>query len=227
MGHRVGLRGTARLVTVGLVAAAVPGAGAGARPAVGADVAVGPSVGAAVVAGVLVGEARAAWVPAVREVPGGGRAEAGGPPAAATRWTWPLQPVPAVARPFRAPASDWGAGHRGLDLTSGSGAEVLAVEGGVVSHVGVIAGRGTLSVRHTDGLVSTYEPLAAVVATGDPVVAGQVVGVLAPSESGSHCAPRACLHLGARRGTAYLDPWPLLVRGRLALLPLPRSGTSP
>jgi murein DD-endopeptidase MepM/ murein hydrolase activator NlpD len=99
---------------------------------------------------------------------------------------------------------------------------VLAVEGGVVTHAAVVAGRGTVSVRHPDGLVSTYEPVHAQVTPGEQVDAGDVLGVVGGGTASSHCGARVCLHLGARRGGSYLDPWPLLAGGRLALLPLAR-----
>jgi murein DD-endopeptidase MepM/ murein hydrolase activator NlpD len=136
------------------------------------------------------------------------------------RWRWPLRDRAPVVRAFTAPASAWGRGHRGLDLTTATGAAVLAVEAGRVTHAGVIAGRGTVSVEHRDGLVSTYEPVRATVWVGDVLDVGDVLGIVQPGAAASHCGRRACLHLGARRGTAYVDPWPLLARGELALLPL-------
>jgi murein DD-endopeptidase MepM/ murein hydrolase activator NlpD len=142
-----------------------------------------------------------------------------GTPAAGERprWQWPVEPRPEVARPFVAPLSPYGAGHRGLDLTASEGVAVLAVEGGVVTHAGVIAGRGTVSIEHADGLRSTYEPVTASVAGGDVVTAGQRIGTL--EATAGHCGPRGCLHLGARRGETYLDPLPLLAGGRIILLP--------
>lgn len=140
-------------------------------------------------------------------------------PRSVARWQWPLLPRPPVVRPFRAPRSAWGAGHRGLDLAARAGAPVLAVEAGRVTHAGVVAGRGTVSVRHRDGLLSTYEPVRPGVAVGDDVSAGHPVGVVEPGAA-VHCGSIGCLHLGARRGDAYLDPWPLLAGGEIALLPL-------
>ncbi|MBM6404743.1 M23 family metallopeptidase [Phycicoccus sp. CSK15P-2] len=135
------------------------------------------------------------------------------------RWRWPLAPRPSVARSFVAPRTRYGAGHRGLDLRSPVGATVRAVEGGVVTHVGVLAGRGTVTVRHADGLRSTYEPVVGTVGHGETVVAGQPLGTVGVGTS-SHCAPDSCLHLGAVRGRDYLDPYPLLAGGRVRLLPL-------
>jgi murein DD-endopeptidase MepM/ murein hydrolase activator NlpD len=133
------------------------------------------------------------------------------------RWRWPLLPRPVIDLGFVAPGSAWGAGHRGLDLVGPAGQTVLAVEAGLVTHVGSVAGRGTVTLRHHDGLRSTYEPVDAAVRLGQAVRAGDVLGrLVAP---GSHCAS-PCLHLGARRGADYLDPQPLLLRPRIILLPL-------
>jgi murein DD-endopeptidase MepM/ murein hydrolase activator NlpD len=147
------------------------------------------------------------------------------------RWRWPVDPRPPVLRPFVAPASRWGPGHRGLDLSVAAGAEVAAVEGGVVTHAGRVAGRGTVTVAHPGGLASTYEPVRARVLAGTTVEPGSVLGVVeapaAPPAVG-HCLLHPCLHLGARRGEAYLDPMLLLRPRRVRLLPLgtvqPRTG---
>lgn len=136
------------------------------------------------------------------------------------RWIWPVRGKPQVLRPFRAPTSDYGPGHRGLDLAAAEGAAVVAVESGLVTHAAVLAGRGTVTVEHADGLRSTYEPVAATVAVGSTVVAGQMIGTVRVRDGPTHCGARTCLHLGAVRGGSYLDPYPLLSGGRLALLPI-------
>lgn len=139
-----------------------------------------------------------------------------------TRWRWPMAPAPPVLRRFRAPPDPYAAGHRGLDLGGAWGTPVLAVADGRVSHSGVVAGRGTVTVLHAGGLRSSYEPVDPVVSEGDVVRAGQVLGRMAPSGT-SHCGVRPCLHLGARRAATYVDPWPLLVGGRIVLLPMGRG----
>lgn len=147
------------------------------------------------------------------------------------RWQWPLTPRPAVTRPFRAPAGPYGPGHRGVDLAAESGVDVLAVEGGVVTHAGRVAGRGTVSVLHAGGLTSTYEPVRPRVVAGTHVDAGHVLGSLdppgtgpgappAPGQAGGHCLLTTCLHLGARRGAVYVDPLLLLRGARVRLLPV-------
>ncbi|KGN31888.1 peptidase M23 [Knoellia sinensis KCTC 19936] len=131
-------------------------------------------------------------------------------------WSWPLAPRPEVLAPFVAPRSTYGAGHRGLDVAARQGQEVRSVEGGVVTHVGVIAGRGTVSVTHESGLRSTYEPVRGLVSRGDVVTDGQRIGQVLGR---SHCGG-SCLHLGAIDGSRYVDPRPLLGGGPVILLPL-------
>lgn len=141
------------------------------------------------------------------------------PPAPAT-WHWPVGDGdrPALEAPFDAPEERWGPGHRGIDLRTTKGADVTAVADGVVTHRGRIAGRGTVSITHANGIRSTYEPVESSLSVGDRVTRGEVVGRLGP-EAG-HCEPRSCLHLGAKRGPDYLDPLPFFGVRRVILLPL-------
>ncbi len=137
------------------------------------------------------------------------------------RWAWPLVPRPAVVAPFRPPSTAYGPGHRGIDLAASPGGTVRAVAAGQVSFAGVIGGKPTLAVMHADGIRSTYEPVVASVGTGDVVTVGQPLGVVAAA--GSHCA-QTCVHLGAIRGSTYLDPLLLLGWWRVRLLPLDPPG---
>lgn len=132
-------------------------------------------------------------------------------------WDWPLAGLPPVARPFDPPAQRWLPGHRGIDLAGVAGERVLAVDAGVVTFSGEVAGVGMVSVTHESGLRSTYQPVEGGVARGERVRRGQTIGVLA--STASHCALADCLHLGAVRGRDdYVDPLPLLLDVRLTLL---------
>jgi murein DD-endopeptidase MepM/ murein hydrolase activator NlpD len=141
-------------------------------------------------------------------------------PEVGVRFGWPLDPPPAVARPFEAPAHEFGPGHRGVDLVGDVGQPVLAAADGLVVHAGWLADRNLVSIEHVDGLRTTYEPVAPAVAVGDQVTRGQPIGHLEPGHL--ECAaepPRACLHWGARRRLDYLDPLRLLGFGHVRLLP--------
>ncbi|MGA5505999.1 peptidoglycan DD-metalloendopeptidase family protein [Streptomyces umbrinus] len=154
-------------------------------------------------------------------------------PVPAVGRAWPVGLRPSVIRGWEPPATTYGRGHRGVDLTAAPGAPVRAVAPGRISFAGRVAGRGVVSVELNGTgdppLRTTYEPVRATAKKGAEVAAGEVIGVLEPT--GSHC-PASCLHWGLRRADAYLDPlsllppW-LLSRGPSRLLPVigvPESG---
>lgn len=135
-------------------------------------------------------------------------------------YEWPLAP-PAVLRPFDDPEQPWLPGHRGVDLAGPVGSPVRAAADGVVAFAGAVAGRGVVSIDHADGIRTTYEPVTAVVATGDVVVRGTVIGTLDAGHPGlGGTLPGgggATLHWGARTGPrSYVDPT-LLVAGEVVI----------
>ena len=121
-------------------------------------------------------------------------------PATATDWRWPVDPPHPVVRQYLAPATPYGAGHRGIDIGS-AGSEVFAPADGVVSFAGVVVGRPVLAIRHPGGLVSSYEPVESMLKPGDAVSRGQPIGTLL----GGHCAS-LCLHFGVRLDGQYVSP---------------------
>jgi murein DD-endopeptidase MepM/ murein hydrolase activator NlpD len=133
---------------------------------------------------------------------------------------WPLRPEPEVVHPFAPPADPWGPGHRGVDLAGHAGQQVRAALPGRVSFAGRLAGRGVVTVDHGDTR-TTYEPVAATVAVGARVTAGEPIGRLEVPLG--HCFPAACLHWGWLRGDTYLDPLGLVGHGPVRLLPLWRD----
>jgi murein DD-endopeptidase MepM/ murein hydrolase activator NlpD len=138
--------------------------------------------------------------------------------AAGGRWVAPLPGPVVVVRPFAPPPVPWLPGHRGVDLAAERGDVVRAARAGTVTVAGDIAGRGVVVVSHLGGLRTTYEPVVAVVAVGDAVDAGDVIGTLAGGDV--HCGGAApCLHWGLRRGRDYLDPMLLIEPMRPVLLP--------
>ena len=150
----------------------------------------------------------------------------GAPPAAVARfpvttsapaddWRWPVA-QPQVVQIFNAPQTRYSAGHRGIDLLAKAEEAVLAPHDGVVSFTGRVVDRPVLSISQPGDLISTVEPVVALVAEGDRVRAGQVIGTVS---SGGHCAS-GCLHWGVRLHGRYVSP--LLYFGlihRAVLLP--------
>ena len=136
----------------------------------------------------------------------------------ALTFAWPLSPRPEVYRPFEQPRSQWSNGHRGVDLVAAVGQPVLSAGEGVVAFSGVVAGRGVITVRHSRGLRTSYEPVDIRLTSGAPVRRGARIGVV--SATAGHCVPLTCLHWGAISERTYRDPLSLLGFGRPILLPL-------
>jgi murein DD-endopeptidase MepM/ murein hydrolase activator NlpD len=122
---------------------------------------------------------------------------------------WPV--TGPVVRPFGLPEGTYGAGHRGIDITTPAGTTVRASAGGVVAFAGIVAGDRYVSIDHPDGVRTTYSWLSAIVVqAGDPVTRGDPVG---SSGLGHPGVDPAHLHFGARYAGAYLDPLLLLQHG--------------
>ena len=143
-----------------------------------------------------------------------------GSPTPAGTYRLPLAGTADVVSAFEPPPARWAAGHRGVDLRSTFGAEVVSPVAGVVTYAGTVGGRPVVTVTDAEGRRSSLEPLVPSVGVGDLVPAGARLGTLAVE--GSHCAPSTCLHWGVRiADDDYIDPFSLLAgAGPVVLLPL-------
>jgi hypothetical protein len=124
----------------------------------------------------------------------------------------------AISDPFRPPATPYGPGNRGIEYATAPGTIVRAVADGTVTFVGVVAGRRWVTLRHGDGVRTTYGPLADFnVALGDSVHRGDPMGTT-----------DGALMLTARIGDAYIDPASLFGGGppRVHLVPEPIDPSS-
>jgi len=125
-------------------------------------------------------------------------------PAAAEDWFWPVDPPRRVLRAFIGPPEPWQPGHRGIDVLAASDALVAPADG-VVRFAGRVVDRGVLSIDHGGGVISSYEPVEALVAEGEAVSRGQILARIGDG----HCASR-CVHVGVRVDGAYRNPLLLL-----------------
>ncbi|MCU0261636.1 MAG: peptidoglycan DD-metalloendopeptidase family protein, partial [Ilumatobacteraceae bacterium] len=134
-----------------------------------------------------------------------------------------LPPVDApVVDAFRPPPCRWCPGNRGLEYGTDPGTLVRAVASGTVTFAGRVAGAGYVTVA-VDGpggesLLVTYGGVTTSLRAGSVVLAGSVVG-----------RTDGRLHLGVRRGGAYVDPAPLVgrPRGPIRLVPTDASPARP
>lgn len=114
--------------------------------------------------------------------------------------SWPVGGRPRIVHGWDPPASPYGPGHRGVDLAAAPGTPVLAAASGRVTFAGRVAGHGVLTIAVSGTpLRTTYEPVRALVGTGDEVTAGRPVAVR--EDAPSHC-PSGCLHWGCCAGTS-------------------------
>jgi hypothetical protein len=115
-----------------------------------------------------------------------------------------------VIDPFRAPASPYGPGNRGVDYGTAPGTVVRASASGVVLFAGPVGGRLHVTIGHADGRRTSYSSLASVdVARGQPISAGAAVG----RTDGS-------FHFGVREDARYVDPLDLFAdESAVALVP--------
>lgn len=91
---------------------------------------------------------------------------------------------------------------------------------GRVVFAGWVVDRPVLTIDHGGGLLSSFEPVTALLDRGEVVEEGQSLGTVASRTSGSHC-PERCLHWGVRLNGEYVNPLNyVLDRRPSVLLPL-------
>lgn len=131
-------------------------------------------------------------------------------------WLWPVEGPRRVIAPFRAPAHEYGPGHRGMDVVAEIGSDVFAPADGVVAFRGTVVDRPLLTLDHGGGYVTTWEPLESTLVPGDIVTAGTAIGAVA---RGGHSVSGS-LHVGVRVDDGYANPRPLFGEvPRAVLLP--------
>lgn len=126
---------------------------------------------------------------------------------------WPVLPAH-VVRKFQTPKGQWGPGHRGVDLQAVPGTPLLAPGAGIISFVGVVAGKNVVSIQ-SKAFTLTFEPAMTELTVGTPVIKAapfaKVGGI------SDHCAA-TCVHWGVRRAIReYTDPELLASKQKIVL----------
>ncbi|MBM7051336.1 MULTISPECIES: M23 family metallopeptidase [unclassified Rothia (in: high G+C Gram-positive bacteria)] len=134
-------------------------------------------------------------------------------------WHPPVTHPYLVDREFDKPAKKWQAGHRGVDFRVDAEAKVYSPATGEITFSGTVVDRQVITVTHSDGRKSSFEPVAEPLPVGERVEAGQVIAVM--DASIEHCAGGGhCLHWGVREKETeeYLNPLLLLGEGAPSVL---------
>ncbi|MXW43098.1 MAG: M23 family metallopeptidase [Acidimicrobiia bacterium] len=122
------------------------------------------------------------------------------------RYNPPLQAE--IVDYFRPPAHIGAPGNRGWEYNPEPGQPVHASAAGEVVFAGVVVGNRFLTLRHLDGLRTTYGYLAQIqVVEGEMVEAEQLIGTTTGR-----------FFFSVRAGDEYLDPASVLAAGRVRLV---------
>ncbi|CAB4569782.1 unannotated protein [freshwater metagenome] len=111
------------------------------------------------------------------------------------------------------PATEYGAGHRGIDLFVSPGQELRAPFDAVVSFSGKVVDRNLITLRSLTGYKASFEVVCTDLTEGDWVSEGQVFGQACKGDTGYHEHCQNCVHFSVRSPYGYLNP--LLFVGKL------------
>lgn len=146
-------------------------------------------------------------------------------------WRSPLQSNLEVLRPFLRPTSDWGAGHRGVDIVAGSETQVLAPHASKIGFANLAFGVPTVVLNHEDGSSQVFQPVCLLGTSelGQSLKSGQAFGVFCSNDANDgHCGQLGCIHWSYRLDEdTYINP--LRMIGDLqpaSLLPFGRIDTA-
>ena len=112
---------------------------------------------------------------------------------------------------YIAPMTEYGEGHRGIDLATEIGEPVLSPADGEISFVGKVGYRNVISVRFGNSLTASLEPVCSAMVEGTFVLMGEEIGLVCEPDPEYlwHC-PETCLHFGTRSEAGYFSPLALI-----------------
>ncbi|MEY4423226.1 MAG: hypothetical protein RLZZ258_329 [Actinomycetota bacterium] len=127
-------------------------------------------------------------------------------------WIMPLEPPTRLVNPYRQPSSDYSAGHRGVDLVAKVGETVIAPADGRIWFSGKVVNRQVLSILHTNGYLTEFEPVCSDFSAGQAVRTGDLIGFVCAADANyrAHCLSEGCLHFSLRYSGDYLSPLALI-----------------
>jgi murein DD-endopeptidase MepM/ murein hydrolase activator NlpD len=107
--------------------------------------------------------------------------------------------------------SEYGEGHRGIDLATLVGDEVLSPADGEISFSGKVGYREVISVKFGNSLTASMEPVCSELVEGTQVFRGDVIGLVCQPDPEYvwHCE-MTCLHFGTRSEAGYFSPLALI-----------------
>jgi len=112
-----------------------------------------------------------------------------------------------VINQYESPLTEYGAGHRGIDLPATMGSEVISPVSGEISFSGQVGYRDSISIKFAGTMWASLEPVCSDMAEGTLVSAGEPIGTVCQTNPNYqwHCEI-TCIHFGTRTEDGYFSP---------------------
>lgn len=112
---------------------------------------------------------------------------------------------------YQSPLTEYGAGHRGVDLPATMGSEVISPVSGEISFSGLVGYRDSISIKFAGTMWASLEPVCSDMAEGTLVSAGEPIGTVCQTNPNYqwHCEI-TCIHFGTRTEDGYFSPLALI-----------------
>ena len=112
---------------------------------------------------------------------------------------------------YQSPLTEYGAGHRGIDLPATMGSEVISPVSGEISFSGQVGYRDSISIKFAGTMWASLEPVCSDMAEGTLVSAGEPIGTVCQTNPNYqwHCEI-TCIHFGTRTEDGYFSPLALI-----------------
>jgi murein DD-endopeptidase MepM/ murein hydrolase activator NlpD len=112
---------------------------------------------------------------------------------------------------YIAAMTEYGEGHRGIDLPAQIGEQVLSPASGQISFSGKVGYRNVVSIQFGNSFTASLEPVCSELFEGTNVLVGEVIGLVCEPDLEYlwHCG-QTCLHFGTRSASGYFSPLALI-----------------
>jgi len=116
-----------------------------------------------------------------------------------------------VINQYESPLTEYGAGHRGIDLPATVGNVVTSPVSGEISFSGQVGYRDSISIKFAGTMWASLEPVCSDMVEGTLVSAGEPIGTVCQTNPNYqwHCEI-TCIHFGTRTEDGYFSPLALI-----------------
>jgi len=107
---------------------------------------------------------------------------------------------------YSLPATEYGAGHRGVDLYLEPGEEITSPFDAVVTFAGKVVDRNLITLQSLTGYKASFEVVCTHLSVGEFVLEGEVIGKACDGDLNYQIHCENCVHFSVRTEHGYLNP---------------------